>query len=121
MDGQVAVAYVAVNRKNDERYPDDLCDVIYQGPISTWFLMERNKIVPLKNQCQFSWYCDGKSDIPVDMWAWGRAMDVAAGVVEGKYQDPTEGAMWYHNTEVEPNWTHQLAVATRINKHIFYR
>jgi len=121
IDGQVAVAYVAVNRKNDERYPGDLCDVIYQGPISSWFLMERNKIVPLKNQCQFSWYCDGKSDIPVDMWAWGRAMDVAAGVINGIYNDPTDGALWYHNNTIDPQWQFVEFTTAEIENHVFYR
>ena len=119
--GQIAVAYVVLNRKQDTNYPNTICGVIKQGPVSVWFLEQKQKIVPLQNKCQFSWWCDGKSDVPRDLWAWGSAMEIAVGVVEGKYQDPTEGAMWYHNTEVEPNWTHQLAVATRINKHIFYR
>lgn len=120
LQGQIAVAYVALNRQQDKRYPSKLCDVIKQGPISNWFFEEQNKIVPLRHQCQFSWWCDGRSDTPKDMWAWGRAMDIAAGVINGKYEDPTDGALWYHSIEVNPNWNKQVAFTTRINKHIFY-
>lgn len=121
MTGQIAVAYVALNRKHDERYPNTLCEVIKQGPISVWFLTEQNKIVPIKHKCQFSWWCDGRSDSPKDMWAWGLAMDVAAGVINDKYDDPTYGALWYHNTDVDPSWNRQLAYTTQINKHLFYK
>ena len=121
MKGQIAVAYVALNRQRDTRYPNTLCEVIKQGPISAWFLMEQDKVVPLRHKCQFSWWCDGRSDNPKDMWAWGRAMDIAAGVINDKYEDPTDGALWYHNTNVDPSWNRQLAHTTQINKHLFYK
>ena len=56
--GQRAVAYVTLNRAHDPAYPDDICDVVYQA-------VKKNG-VPVKNQCQFSWYCDGKDDEPTD-------------------------------------------------------
>lgn len=120
LQGQIAVAYVALNRKNDRRYPNTLCEVIKQGPVSSWFLTERNQIVPLRDKCQFSWWCDGRSDEPRDMWSWGRAMDIAANVIKGEYKDPTHGAIWYHNTEVDPVWNKRVAYTTQISKHIFY-
>ena len=121
MQGQVAVAHVAINRKTDKRFPNTICEVVYQGEISNWFLTEQNRIVPLINRCQFSWWCDGKSDEPKDMWAWGRAMDVAAGVINDTYKDPTEGALWYHNLDVDPDWNQQLASTGQIENHLFYR
>ena len=30
--GQVAVAQVVMNRVYDDRYPDDVCEVVMQGP-----------------------------------------------------------------------------------------
>ena len=54
------------------------------------------------------------------MWAWGRAMDVAAGVINHIYEDPTAGALWYHNTEVAPAWAKSMTATTQINEHIFY-
>lgn len=118
-NGQIAVAQVAMNRVKSSMFPNNICDVIYQGPVSTWFLVEKNKIVPLLHECQFSWWCDGKSDEPRDMWAWGRAMTIASEVIKGNVDDNTHGAMWYHATSVNPNWS-QLAAVTKIDNHIFY-
>lgn len=118
-EGQIAVAQVAINRAKSELFPNNVCDVIYQGPVSSWFLVEKNKIVPLLHECQFSWWCDGKSDVPRDMWAWGRAMTIASAVLKGEVDDNTRGAMWYHATSVDPHWN-QLAAVKQIDNHIFY-
>mgnify|MGYP003628329525 CR=1 FL=1 len=63
--GQIAVAQVVMNRVRDERYPDTVCEVVEQGPTYSW-----KKDYPVKNRCQFSWYCDGKSDKPKEGHAW---------------------------------------------------
>lgn len=118
-EGQIAVAQVAMNRTKSDMFPNNICDVIYQGPVSNWFLVEKNKIVPLLHECQFSWWCDGKSDVPRDMWAWGRAMTIASAVLKGEVEDNTQGAMWYHATSVNPNWNRLAEIAT-IDNHIFY-
>ena len=55
--GQVAVAQVVMNRVEDDRYPNNVCDVVKQGLTYKW-----KPTLPIKNRCQFSWYCDGKSD-----------------------------------------------------------
>ena len=55
--GQVAVAQVVMNRVRDTRYPNTVCDVVKQGATYKW-----KPDFPIKNRCQFSWYCDGKSD-----------------------------------------------------------
>ena len=34
--GQIAVAQVVMNRVKDERYPDNVCDVVYQGQYYKW-------------------------------------------------------------------------------------
>ena len=42
-----------------------------------------NKEVPLKDRCQFSWYCDGKADIIRDQDAYELALAVAHQVLSG--------------------------------------
>ena len=54
--GQLAVSLVVMNRVKDERFPNTICGVIEQGPISKWWLKEKGKIVPIRNRCQFSWF-----------------------------------------------------------------
>ena len=61
--GQLAVVNVVVNRVADSRYPDTICEVVKQGPTRlSW--KGTGELIPIRNRCQFSWYCDGKSDIP---------------------------------------------------------
>ena len=44
-------------------YPDDVCGVIYQAKYrENW----KGNMIPIRHQCQFSWFCDGKSDEPLD-------------------------------------------------------
>ena len=57
--GKLAVANVVMNRVDDLQFPNEVCDVIYQAKT---YVNWRGNEVPIKNQCQFSWYCDGLSD-----------------------------------------------------------
>ena len=70
--GQVAVAQVVMNRVQDSRYPNNVCDVVKQGLTYKW-----KPTLPIKNKCQFSWYCDGKSDKAREKKAWSVALKVA--------------------------------------------
>jgi len=114
--GQIAVAQVTMNRVRDERYPDNVCDVVKQGLTYKW-----NPSIPIRNKCQFSWYCDGKSDKPRDEHAWDKAMLVAHGVYYGNLDDFVEGATHYHAHYVLPSWASSKTYITRIDDHIFYR
>ena len=83
IDGMYAVADVVMNRVEDHRYPNTVCGVVKQGPTrESWKTRETpdpNDAVyyPIKNRCQFSWYCDGKSDTPYNPQAWRIAESIA--------------------------------------------
>lgn len=119
--GQIATAQVVMNRVADNRYPNTVCEVVKQGPHRpSWENPEKE--YPVKHRCQFSWYCDGKSDIPKNEKAWRKAQDVAFLVLYNKVNlDVTEGATHYHATYVRPAWAKTKTRTTRIEKHIFYR
>jgi spore germination cell wall hydrolase CwlJ-like protein len=114
--GQRAVAYVTLNRANDDRYPSNICDVVKQARLD-------NNGQPRRNQCQFSWYCDGRGDEPVDPKAYEEAMLVASIVINtyGSSFDPTMGATMYHADSVKPKWRKSFEETTQIENHIFYR
>ena len=114
--GQIAVAQVTMNRVYDERYPNNVCDVVKQGLTYKW-----NRDMPIRNKCQFSWYCDGKSDEPKDETAWQYALMVADGVYYGKVINLIDGATHYHAHYVIPSWAETKTYITRIGDHIFYR
>jgi len=114
--GQVAVAQVVMNRVKDARYPNTVCDVVKQAETYKY-----KPTIPIKNKCQFSWYCDGKSDKPEEPKAWRDAMHVANGVYNGHIGDFVEGATHYHAYYVNPSWAKVKKYVLRIDDHIFYK
>jgi spore germination cell wall hydrolase CwlJ-like protein len=114
--GQVAVAQVVMNRVRDDRYPDTPCDVVMQGPTYTWA-----EHYPVRHRCQFSWYCDGKSDNTTDQGAYDKALMIAHGVYYGNLDDFVEGATHYHAIYVLPEWAESKTRIVQIGEHIFYR
>jgi spore germination cell wall hydrolase CwlJ-like protein len=104
-DGMLAVASVIFNRVEDERFPDTVCDVIYDG----------GETPP----CQFSWWCDGKSDEPTNQAKWWEINSLAYDYLAISPEDPTDGALFYHADSIKTPWRRQLTA--RIGNHIFYR
>ena len=120
--GQMAVISVTVNLMNDKRFPNTICVVVYEGPHRpSW--KDQTVMIPVKNHCQFSWYCDGKSDRIHDMETFNRIFELTTGVVDGSYTiaDITEGATHYHADYVEPAWAKTKTKTIEIEDHIFYR
>jgi spore germination cell wall hydrolase CwlJ-like protein len=119
--GQYAVADVVLNRVESNRYPDTICEVVKQSKLSEWWLENHNKEVPVRNKCQFSWYCDGRSDEPTEIDAWHRAQNVAISIIYGKvFRGLTEDATHYHTDYVNPKWNRNMFLVGRIGDHIFY-
>jgi spore germination cell wall hydrolase CwlJ-like protein len=107
--GQLAVAAVTLNRVQSEAFPDLVCDVVQQGG-------ER------LHRCQFSWWCDGKSDRPTEARAWERARRIARRTLLGGLgEDPTGGALYYHASYAKPPWSREFERTARIGNHVFYR
>jgi N-acetylmuramoyl-L-alanine amidase len=107
--GQLAVAAVTLNRVAHPRYPDSVCEVVYQGGEGG------------KKGCQFSWWCDGKPDRPRNDVAWIKAVNVAFVAASMELPDPTGGALWYHADYVDPDWARSKLVVARIGRHLFFR
>jgi spore germination cell wall hydrolase CwlJ-like protein len=120
--GKIAVSQVVLNRVNHPNFPDNVCDVVYQGHHHTnW----KGNYVPQRNRCQFSWYCDGKPDVPVDSVTWESALRIADTVLRSQaspyWTDFTDGALWYHADYVHPFWADSLNKTSVIDNHIFYK
>jgi spore germination cell wall hydrolase CwlJ-like protein len=104
-EGQRAVANVILNRVADPRFPKTVCDVIHdQNP----------------KGCQFSWWCDGKSDATPDADRWATAKQAVNDVLDRAYPDPTKGALFYHARFVRPLWSKKMVRTAVIGGHIFY-
>ena len=117
MLGQLAVGQVVMNRVEDKRFPDNVCDVVTEA------VTYKGTDKPVLHKCQFSWYCDGQKDEPdFDSKEWWDAKEYASIVLSGTIMlDVTEGATHYHATYVRPAWAQTKTKTTRIDRHIFYR
>ena len=107
MTGQYAVAEVVMNRVQHSKFPNDVCSVVKQS---------RND-----GTCQFSWYCDGKSDTPKEKRAWLYSQLVAHKVVHGYVKDNTDGSIYYHANYVRPFWSKHYDHTVTLGSHIFYK
>lgn len=126
--GQAAVADVVLNRVDDSRYPNTICEVVKQGPVrESWKTRQTPDpddavFHPIRNRCQFSWWCDGKDDTPHSALSWRKAQEIAYHIVNSDlFRGITEGATHYHATYVDPHWNRSMIEIGRIGEHIFYR
>jgi spore germination cell wall hydrolase CwlJ-like protein len=106
--GQLAVARVILNRVKDRNYPNSICGVIYQG-------------AHRKNSCQFSFACDGNTDIPKVGKPWNQAKRVASRALNGGSNvQVISTATHYHADYVNPKWSSTMRRLIKIGRHIFY-
>jgi spore germination cell wall hydrolase CwlJ-like protein len=121
----IAVNQVVMNRVESDLYPDTPCDVVFQGPVrQSW--RDPSTTYPVRDRCQFSWYCDGKSDEVSkedqdEREAWFRAVRSSWEVLDGSHDDLVDGALWYHADYVDPDWNKDKEITSIIGSHIFYR
>ncbi len=107
-DGQIAVANVILNRKSNRYYPNTVCTVVNQG-------------AKQRNRCQFSFACDGLSDVPRNRKSWRSSLKIASLVMKGKLRDNRmRGVTHYHADYVSPKWAKEFQRVAKIGKHIFY-
>ena len=106
--GQQAIAHTVLNRVGHGEFPDTICGVVAQKSGSG-------------KSCQFSWWCDGKQDTPASDEQWEASVEVARDAKEGRSNDPTKGALFFHSAKINPNWGGKRQRLARIGDHIFYR
>lgn len=110
-----AVGQVVFNRVESPKFPDTVCGVVKQG--------KHEGGLPLRNRCQFSWYCDGRDDDPRDRLAFREAMMLSRFLMatKGYLPDLTEGATHYHADYVMPRWAFKYKRLFKLDRHIFYK
>ncbi len=114
--GKLAVAQVTMNRVKSTHYPNTVCKVITQG-------LHHSNGFPVRDRCQFSWYCDGKHDEPFTRGSmWKESEKVARYVLSTPdLMDITDGATHYHADYISsPRWANPRRKTVEIDTHIFY-
>jgi spore germination cell wall hydrolase CwlJ-like protein len=111
---QLAVANVVLTRVESPRYPDSICDVVHQA--KKW------KGKPIRNKCQFSYWCDGKPETIANVDAYQESVSAAELALQGVILSQTGGATHYHAAYVTPYWAmdEEFMVLGQVGGHIFY-
>lgn len=102
-EGQIGVAYVTLNRVQDEAFDRTICEVVYADS-------------------QFSWTGDDTPDTPTERFTYTKNMMVAIDVIRGSVPDPTLGATYFYNPDhATPYWSRLFAETAIIENHRFMR
>ena len=111
---QLAVANVILTRVESHRYPNNICDVVHQS--KKW------KGKPIRNKCQFSYWCDGKPETIANVDAYQQSVSASELALQGVLLAQTDGATHYHAAYVVPYWATDDSFITlgQVGNHIFY-
>jgi spore germination cell wall hydrolase CwlJ-like protein len=102
-----AIASVVMNRIGHKGFPKTICGVVKQGHE--------------KGACQFSWWCDGRSDDAKEDEPYSQAKEIARKALNRQLKDRSDGALYFHNRKVTPNWSNEYIRTVEVGEHIFYK
>jgi spore germination cell wall hydrolase CwlJ-like protein len=108
--GQYAVAEVTINRVASRRYPNTICEVVYE---KKWDRIRRRYVGA------FSWTELGSTP-ELRIKEWKRAWKVAEDVCDEREGPKLKGALFYHAKYIRPSWASEKQPVARIGMHIFY-
>ena len=128
--GWLAVAAVTLNRVTDRRFPNTICEVVFQAETTESWRTKSKDVpdieriyYPVRHRCQFSWYCDGKPDDINQLGIYMDIMQFSKILLTSRVMmfDITDGATFYHADYVMPSWAKSKIKTIEIGDHIFYR
>jgi len=108
--GQLWVGWVINNRVDHPSFPNTIPGVVYEGVSHKLYT------------CQFSYVCDGKSENIKDIEAWENIVDLALHIYYRVEDDPTNGALFYHNPAISGhlNFFKTLQPISTVGNHAFF-
>ena len=105
--GEQAVAEVVFHRLRSGAHGPSICAVVYEGSF--------------RPGCQFSFTCDGQSNLPQIDRAWETALTVTTlALANDSKPRVVAAATHYHADYVDPYWSKSMHRLTKIGRHIFY-
>jgi spore germination cell wall hydrolase CwlJ-like protein len=107
--GQIAVAQVVLNRAFSGYYPTTVCGVVFQSKY-------RHSV------CQFTFACEGNTEIIREPDMWERAKKIAKAMLDGLIWLPeVDKSTHYHAYYVHPSWVAEMRRMYKFGVHTFYR
>jgi spore germination cell wall hydrolase CwlJ-like protein len=105
--GMEAIASVVMNRLGHKGFPNTICGVVKQGHE--------------QGACQFSWWCDGRSDDAEEDKHYAIAKEIARKALNRQLPDRTGGAMYFRQRKATPGWSAEYIKTVEIGEHLFYK
>jgi spore germination cell wall hydrolase CwlJ-like protein len=102
-----AIANVVMNRLGHEGFPNTICKVVMQGCE--------------QGACQFSWWCDGRSDDAKEDESYAIAKEIARKALNRQLTDRTGGALYFHQRKATPNWSREYIKTVEVGEFVFYK
>jgi spore germination cell wall hydrolase CwlJ-like protein len=102
-----AIASVVMNRLGHEGFPNTICEVVMQGRE--------------QRACQFSWWCDGRSDDAKEDESYAIAKEIARKALNRQLTDRTGGALYFHMRRAAPGWSTKYIKTVEVGKFVFYK
>ena len=102
-----AIANVVMNRLGHKGFPNTICGVVKQGHE--------------QGACQFSWWCDGRSDKAREDEPYAHAKEIARKALNRQLKDRSGGALYFHHREISPYWSREYMKTAEIGEHVFYK
>jgi len=106
--GWLAVGMVTMNRVYSKRYPNTVCEVVYQN---------NGKVY------QFSWAGTKKSLTEPNKKLYNEIKNLAVDIIlfHEEMHDITDGALHFHADYVSPKWNKKMNRTIKVGRHIFYK
>jgi spore germination cell wall hydrolase CwlJ-like protein len=105
--GMEAIANVVMNRLGHEGFPNSICKVVMQGRE--------------QGSCQFSWWCDGRSDDAKEDKSYAIAKEIARKALNRQLTDRTGGALYFLQRKTTTNWSKEYIKTVEIGEFVFYK
>ena len=102
LEDKIAVSEVVLNRAMSEKWPNGICDVVWQ----------RN---------QFSWTVDSLTDRVHEKEAWIRAQTIAEMIYKGYTHNLLDDQDHYHANYVQPYWSSYGEEVVSLGEHIYMK
>ena len=104
--GMILVAQTTMNRVNSDKkyFPNTVCQVVKQRT---------------GKKCTFNWYCNGKSDIPVEPKQYEKAKIIADKALKGEYSKVTR-ALYFKKCTIVSRFFDKLRYLGREGNHCFF-
>lgn len=144
VEGKVAVGVVTLNRANDSRFGNSICEVVNKKTVfqrtqevvtkhtvqKSWFrpaetVAVREQVTKNVAVCQFSWVCHYVRKPKVDDERWLESQEIARNLLlsQDTYSDYREkygNALYFHAIHVRPVWAKQKRHVSKVGGHHFY-